>query len=134
MSDSSDGQIRIDRWVWAVRHYKTRSAATIACRAGHVAINGRVAKAAAPVRVGDRVRVRIGGFDRDFEVTALLEKRVSAAAAREAYIDHTPPRLPRMSVPAPIVRERGAGRPTKKERRELDRLRGRNPNLGRRDE
>ncbi|MBD3689104.1 RNA-binding S4 domain-containing protein [Nanchangia anserum] len=133
MSESERASVRIDRWVWAVRCYKTRSAATSACRAGHVAINSQVVKAAAPVRVGDRVRVRIGGFDRDLEVTKLLDKRVSAPLAREAYVDHTPPRLPRIAVPAPIVRDKGAGRPTKKERRELDRLMGRNPNSGRRD-
>ncbi|MDO4613850.1 MAG: S4 domain-containing protein [Actinomycetaceae bacterium] len=124
--------VRVDRWVWAVRQYKTRSAATTACRAGHVAINGATAKAAAPVRVGDRVRVRIGGFDKTLEVVTLLDKRVSAPLAQAAYIDHTPPRLERVAVPAPVLRDPGAGRPTKKERRELDRLMGRNPNAGRR--
>lgn len=130
MGDNS--AVRIDRWVWAVRQYKTRSAATAACRAGHVLLNGVTAKASAPVRVGDRVRVRIGGFDRTLQVRELLDKRVAAPVAREAYVDHTPPRLPRLSVPAPIVRDPGAGRPTKKERRELDRLSGRDPNRGRR--
>ncbi|MDU0968990.1 MAG: RNA-binding S4 domain-containing protein [Actinomycetaceae bacterium] len=133
MSENEGGSVRVDRWVWAVRQYKTRSAATTACRAGHVAINRQVAKASAPVKVGDRVRVRIGGFDKDLEVVKLLDKRVGAPVAQTAYVDHTPPRLPRIAVPAPIVRDKGAGRPTKKERRELDRLMGRNPNLGRRD-
>lgn len=126
-------QVRIDQWVWATRQYKTRSLATRACRAGHVSINGKVAKASAPVRVGDTVGVRIQGFDKTLQVERLLVKRVGAEVARTAYIDRTPPRLPAIALPAPIRREKGSGRPTKKERRELARLTGRDPNQGRRD-
>ena len=58
------GSVRVDAWLWAVRVYKTRSAATTACRAGHVRVGGEKAKAAQPVRVGDELRIRIAGFDR----------------------------------------------------------------------
>ena len=114
--------VRIDSWLWAVRVYKTRSAATAACRAGHVRLGGERAKAAQPVRVGDEIRVRISGFDRTLVVKKLLVKRVGAPVAAEAYDDRTPPREPMAML---AVRDRGAGRPTKRERREIDRLRGR---------
>lgn len=118
----TSGKIRIDAWLWAVRVYKTRSEATTACRAGHVRLNGVSVKAAQTVVPGDRVRVRKNGFDRELEVVGLIPKRVSASLAVKCYIDHTPPRE-RVMVPQVPVRERGAGRPTKKDRREMDRLR-----------
>jgi len=113
---------RVDSWLWAVRVYKTRSAATTACRAGHVRINGEKAKAAQHVRIGDEIRVRIAGFDSILIVRQLLVKRVGAPLAAEAAEDRTPPREPVAMV---AVRDRGAGRPTKRERRDIDRLRGR---------
>jgi ribosome-associated heat shock protein Hsp15 len=121
----SESPVRIDAWLWAVRQYKTRSAATAACRAGHVRVNGERAKAAQPVRPGDEVRVRIDGFDRMLVVRQTLVKRVSAAVAATAVEDRTPPRPPREAAPIVPVRDRGAGRPTKRERRDLERLRGR---------
>lgn len=122
-----DGEspVRIDAWLWAVRQFKTRSAATSACRAGHVRVNGERAKAAQQVRPGDEVRVRISGFDRQLIVRRTLVKRVSAAVAAEAVEDRTPPPPPRETVAVVATRDRGAGRPTKRERRDLDRLRGR---------
>ncbi|MFB4351066.1 RNA-binding S4 domain-containing protein [Microbacterium sp. CR_7] len=114
--------VRIDSWLWAVRAYKTRSAATTACRAGHVRLNGDKVKAAQQVRVGDEVRVRIAGFDRILVVRQLLVKRVGAPLAAAAYEDRTPAREPQAMIG---VRDRGAGRPTKRERRDIDRLRGR---------
>lgn len=119
------GSARVDSWTWAVRLYKTRSQATAGCRAGHVRVNGERAKAAQPVRVGDEVRVRSGGFDRILVVKRLITKRVGAPDAATAYTDLTPPPLPRSETPLAPVRDRGAGRPTKRERREIDRLRGR---------
>ncbi|WP_353829095.1 RNA-binding S4 domain-containing protein [Agromyces sp. SYSU T0242] len=116
---------RVDAWLWAVRVSKTRSAATAACRAGHVRVNGERAKAAQPVRPGDEVRVRLHGFDRILIVRRPIVKRVSAELAAAAADDRTPPPPPREAVPAAPVRDRGAGRPTKRDRRELDRLRGR---------
>jgi ribosomal 50S subunit-recycling heat shock protein len=114
---------RIDRWLWAVRLYKTRSNATDACRGGHVRVNGTPAKAAASVRVGDRVTARVNGDDRILEVVRLIDKRVSATVAAECLVDHSPPPAPREFVAPAFVRDPAAGRPTKKERRQLDRFR-----------
>lgn len=117
--------VRIDAWLWAVRRFKTRSAATAACRAGHVRVNGERVKAAQPVRPGDEVRVRIAGFDQQLVVRRTIAKRVSATLAAEAAEDRTPAPPPREEVAAVVVRDRGAGRPTKRERRDIERLRGR---------
>lgn len=124
MTDAA-ASVRVDVWLWAIRVYKTRSAATTACRAGHVRVGGERAKAAQPVRAGDELRVRIQGFDRILVVRQLLTKRVGAPVAATAYDDLTPPPPPRELTPAVPVRDRGAGRPTKRERRDIDRLRGR---------
>ncbi|WP_129656844.1 RNA-binding S4 domain-containing protein [Rothia halotolerans] len=115
--------VRIDAWLWAVRIYKTRSAATTGCRAGHVRLNDQPVKASQALRAGDVVKVRTPGWERVFEVTRLIVKRVGASVAQQCYVDHSPPRPSALSAPVPR-RERGAGRPTKKERREMDRLRG----------
>lgn len=112
---------RVDAWLWAVRIYKTRSAATAACRAGHVRVGGDRAKAAQLVRPGDEIRVRIDGFDRHLVVRVPITKRVGAPLVAEAMEDRTPPRDP---TPVIAQRDRGAGRPTKRERREIDRFRG----------
>jgi ribosome-associated heat shock protein Hsp15 len=116
---------RVDSWIWAVRLVKTRSLATAACRAGHVRVNGERAKAAQPVHVGDEIRYRESGFDRIVLVGALLTKRVSAPVAAASYTDLTPPPPPREEVAFTPMRDRGAGRPTKRERRDLEHLRGR---------
>lgn len=113
---------RVDSWLWAIRVYKTRSAATTACRAGHVRVNGDRVKAAQQVRIGDELRVRISGFDRILIVRQILVKRVGAPVAALAYEDRTPEREPQAALG---LRDRGAGRPTKRERRDIDRLRGR---------
>lgn len=115
---------RVDVWLWAVRLYKTRSAATAACRAGHVRVNGERVKAAHAVRVGDEIRSRVEGFDRIVTVRGILLKRVGAPIAATALDDHTPPPPPRAELAYLPVRDRGAGRPTKRDRREIDRLRG----------
>lgn len=114
---------RVDRWLWAVRLTKTRSDAAQACRAGHVRVNDKPAKPATSVKVGDRVRARVNGVTRIVEVTHIIEKRVGAPIATRCYIDHTPVVPPELAVPV-ARRPRGAGRPTKRERRQLDRLRG----------
>jgi ribosome-associated heat shock protein Hsp15 len=116
---------RVDAWVWAVRLAKTRSAATAACRAGHIHVNGERAKAAQPVHIGDEVRLRNTDVERTVRVARLVVKRVGASVAAECLVDLTPPPPPREEVAAVITRERGAGRPTKRDRRELERLRGR---------
>jgi ribosome-associated heat shock protein Hsp15 len=115
---------RVDRWVWAIRLFKTRSDATDACRGGHVRVNGSTAKPAAPVRPGDRVEVRAHGTDRIVEVVEVIDKRVGAAVAVGCFVDHTPP-PPDVDRTRVAPRERGAGRPTKRERREIDRWRAR---------
>jgi ribosome-associated heat shock protein Hsp15 len=117
--------VRADAWTWAVRLYPTRSAASAACKAGHVKVNGASAKPAQPVRPGDQVRALTPGGERIVVVTGLLEKRTSAAIAVTLYDDLTPPPPPKEERPATVRRERGSGRPTKRERRLTDRLRGR---------
>ncbi|MEX2292949.1 MAG: RNA-binding S4 domain-containing protein [Acidimicrobiales bacterium] len=114
---------RLDRWVWAVRLFKTRADATHACRGGHVDLNGKSAKPAAAVRVGDRVEARVHGVEKILEVVQVIDKRVGAAIAAECFIDHSPP-VPEVDRTRVAARERGAGRPTKRERRETDRWRG----------
>ena len=114
---------RVDRWLWAVRLYKTRSAASDACQGGHVRVNGKPAKPATKVTVGDRVEARLDHRDRILEVVRVIEKRVGAPIAAECVVDHSPP-PPERHLAAPVFdRDRGAGRPTKRDRRDLDRLR-----------
>ncbi len=115
---------RVDRWLWSVRLVKTRSAATAACRAGHVRVGGRPAKPATTVAVGDVVEARLHGVDRTVEVTRVIENRVGAPVAAECFVDHTPPPPPDGAPPPVAVRERGAGRPTKRDRRRIEQLRG----------
>ena len=124
-SPGASHPVRVDAWLWAVRVYKTRSLATSACRAGHVRVNGERAKAAQQVRPGDEVRVRIAGFDRQLVVRKTITKRVGAALVAESVEDRTPPPPPRELTAFVPIRDRGAGRPTKRERRDIDRLRGR---------
>jgi ribosome-associated heat shock protein Hsp15 len=115
---------RVDRWVWAIRLYRTRADATDACRGGHVKINGATAKPAAAVRVGDRITARVHAVERDVEVVEVIDKRVGAPVAAACYVDHTPP-PPETDRFRVARRERGAGRPTKRERRVMDRWRDR---------
>lgn len=117
--------VRVDAWAWAVRLYKTRSAASTACKAGHLRVNGDRAKPSQPVRVGDEVRAYVGGVERIYIARRLIVKRVGAAIAAECFEDRTPPPPPKTEAPAAVLRERGAGRPTKRDRRLLDQLRGR---------
>lgn len=113
---------RVDSWLWAVRILKTRSAATAVSKAGHVTVNDERAKPAQTVRVGDVVRVRIEGDERILQVARLIAKRVGAPVAAECYIDLTPPKPPKEERVLTVVRDRGAGRPTKRDRRVIDRL------------
>ena len=118
-------RVRVDRWLWAVRLTKTRSGAAQACRAGHVQVNGARAKPAAPVKVADTVRMRVGDRERVVEVVRLIEHRVGAELAAGCLIDRSPPPPPRDPLDRPGRRPPGMGRPTKRERRDLDRARGR---------
>lgn len=125
MTQPTGSAVRIDVWLWAVRIFKTRSQAAEAVRAGHVKIEDKTVKPSAQVVPGETVRVWKDHRDYVLEVTATVHKRVGAPVARSYYIDHSPPPPPRDIFAAPPVRERGSGRPTKKERRETDRLLGR---------
>lgn len=113
---------RVDRWLWSVRLAKTRPDAAAACRAGHVRINDKPAKPSTAVTPGDRVRARIGDRTRIVEVVRVIQKRVGAADAVTCYFDHTPVE-PTTAVPPVAVRDRGAGRPTKRDRRMLEKWR-----------
>ncbi|VEG16858.1 heat shock protein 15 [Mycolicibacterium phlei] len=110
---------RIDRWLWAVRLTKTRPDAAAACRGGHVRINDRPAKPSTTVSPGDEVRARVGDTTRVVKVVRVIQKRVGAVDAATCYLDRTPaqPAAPPVLVAA---RDRGAGRPTKRDRRVLD--------------
>lgn len=116
---------RVDSWIWAVRLVKTRSLAAVECRAGHVSVNGEKARPAQPVRAGDEVRVRLGQIERIVTVSRVIAKRVSAPVAAECFVDLTPAPPAPEETPAGIYREPGSGRPTKRERRDIDRLLGR---------
>ena len=116
---------RVDAWLWAVRVFKSRSAATAACKGGHVKVDGSSAKPATTLSVGDRVEVLVHGERRSLEVVRLIDKRVGAPIALQCYVDHSPPRPAPADQAGSAVRDRGAGRPTKRERRQIDRLRGR---------
>lgn len=117
--------VRVDAWAWAVRLFKTRSAASDACKAGHLKVNGERAKPSQQVRVGDEVRAFVGGSEKIYIARRLIVKRVGAAIAADCVEDRTPPPPPKAEAPADITRDRGAGRPTKRERRLLEQLRGR---------
>lgn len=112
----------MDIWLWSARLTKTRSIASNACRGGHVRINDVRAKPAQAVRVGDEIRLRHNGRERIVIVSKIIVKRVSAPLAAEAYEDKSPPPPPRELTTAWGTRDRGAGRPTKRERREIERL------------
>ena len=120
-------KVRVDSWMWAVRLFPSRSSATQACKAGHVRVGDERAKPATLVGLGDQVQVRGGQRERIVVVERLLVKRVSATLAGQAYQDHSPPPPAKDSQLNHdfAVRDRGSGRPTKAQRRQLDKLRGR---------
>ncbi|KEF06707.1 MULTISPECIES: RNA-binding S4 domain-containing protein [Streptomyces] len=122
---SDEGTVRVDSWIWSVRLTKTRSMAATACRGGHVRVNGERVKAAHGVRPGDEVRLRHAGRERIVVVSRLVSKRVGAAVAAECFVDNSPPPPPREEIVAVPQRDRGTGRPTKRDRREMEQLRGR---------
>lgn len=115
--------VRADRWLWAVRLYKTRSLAGAACEAGHVQINGHPCKPARTVRPGDVLNALTGEINRTVKVIGVLESRIGAKLVPQYLEDLTPAAeyaKPREKSFAPIgLRPKGAGRPTKKDRRML---------------
>ena len=112
---------RIDRWLCAVRLVKTRPMATRLCEGGHVLVNGVAAKPSTKVRVGDRVEALIADRKRIVEVMRPIESRVGAVVAATCYVDHSPPVVPKADPGMMLVR--GEGRPSKRLRREFERLR-----------
>jgi len=122
--------VRLDKWLWAARCFKTRSKATAACERADVQVDGRAAKASQRVRPGMRVQVQTPGGLRILEVVALAERRASATIAQTLFVDHSPPPpdrdpVQRIGESAPVfLRKQGAGRPTKRDRRRLARERG----------
>jgi ribosome-associated heat shock protein Hsp15 len=130
VSASDPERVRLDRWLWAARFFKTRSLAARAVDGGRAEVNGEPARRSRAVRVGDRIAVRIGPYRYDLEVLGVADRRGPAAAAAALYRETTASRAARqehaerLRLAAPIFHE-GAGRPTKKQRREIDRWRGR---------
>ncbi|NEA58742.1 RNA-binding S4 domain-containing protein [Streptomyces sp. SID13666] len=120
---ADEGTVRVDSWIWSVRLTKTRSMAAAACRAGHVKVNGERVKPAHTVRAGDEVRLRGEGAERIVVVSRIVRKRVGAPVAAECFVDNSPPPPARADLLAIGHRDRGAGRPTKRDRRAMERLR-----------
>jgi ribosome-associated heat shock protein Hsp15 len=117
--------VRVDKWLWAARVFKTRALAAQACDGGKVDVNEQAAKPAKLVRVGDSIKVTLPeGRRRILKVMAIDDRRGSAQVAAKLFEDHSPPAPPRLAYAPPPYRPPGAGRPTKRERRTLDRLRG----------
>jgi len=114
----------VDKWLWAARFFKTRFLAATACNGGRVDLNDQAAKPSRLVRPGDVLRVTVESGRRIARVVALAQQRGPAPAARALYDDLTPPAPPRIQGARPPYRTRGAGRPTKRERRAIERLRG----------
>ena len=117
--------VRVDKWLWAARMFKTRSAASKACSAGHVKIEGDSVKSSKMVRAGDQIDVLAPGGRRVLDVVALADRRGSAPVAPALYDAQTPEPPPEMKYVQPPGgrRDRGAGRPTKYERRKISKLR-----------
>ncbi|MBL9139318.1 MAG: RNA-binding S4 domain-containing protein [Verrucomicrobiales bacterium] len=117
-------KLRIDKWLWAVRVYKTRTLAASACRAGQVRVNGEPAKASREVHPGDLIVARTEALTRTIRVTGLVAQRINAARVPEFLEDLTPPEelhKPRESaVFTAGWRPSGTGRPTKRDRRQMD--------------
>src|SRR4051812_25515171 len=112
---------RVDRWLCAVRLVKTRPLATRLCEGGHVLVNGLPAKPSTKVRAGDRVEAFVADRERIVEVVRPIESRVGAPVAVTCYVDHSPPVVAKATPGFAVVR--GEGRPSKRLRRELERLR-----------
>lgn len=119
-------KVRVDKWLWSVRIFKSRTIATDTIKAGKVKVNNALVKASQLVQAGDRISVQKSGFQFMFEVINPIEKRVGAIIAQACYTDLTPAEELNkykdwfVGKAGGEFRERGSGRPTKKERREID--------------
>jgi len=123
-----EGEMRLDKWLWCARIYKTRREATEACRSGRVSLNGKTARPARCVRCGDLIEARTTSFDRKMRVSGLVGGRVGAKRVPELLEDLTPKeeyeRGRKTAIERVLGRAPGSGRPTKRERRDIDRLIG----------
>lgn len=121
---SSPNEARLDKWLWAARIYKTRSLASDACKNGRIQINGAQAKPSRPVKAGDEISVRKPPVTYVFRVKQAIEKRVGARLLPDVLENITPPKqyelLEMSRISGFVNRARGTGRPTKKDRRDLD--------------
>ncbi len=123
--DAKPDVLRIDKWLWAIRFFKTRTLASAACAAGHVKMAGQTVKASKLIRYGDTIEARTPGGEKIVEVLGLADKRGPAPAAQALYADHTPPPSPLDSnATVDVRRERGLGRPSKRDLRKIQKLRG----------
>lgn len=121
--------VRVDKWLQVARVFKTRSQATKACTLSRVRVNGERTKAHRNLAIGDHVEVEIGDWTRVLEVRELHDKPLPRKEASRVYEDLSPPRprpdaMERLMRKTPVLRERGAGRPTKRDRRRIEKLRG----------
>jgi len=130
MTESDDSKVRVDKWLWAARFYKTRSLAAEATAGGKVQVNGDRVKRAKPLQVGDEVRIRLGPYEHQVVVRELSDRRGPAADAARLYEEKPESRAARETLAlqlktlhAAFVPERG--RPTKKDRREIEKLKRR---------
>jgi ribosome-associated heat shock protein Hsp15 len=119
---------RLDKWLWSVRVFKTRPLATAACRAGKVLIGELEAKPGRDVHAGETITVHLGVVTRTLRVVAMPKSRVAAKQLPEFMTDLTPPaeyeRAKQAGIEHLLARQRGLGRPTKKERRDMGQLFG----------
>jgi ribosome-associated heat shock protein Hsp15 len=120
--------VRLDKWLWAVRVYKTRSDAAEACRGSAVRLNGSIAKPSAKLRIGDTVVARTKALTRTLQVVGLIEQRIAAALLPEYIDDQTPEseyeKAREKRANARVFSHQGGGRPTKKDRRDIEKLIG----------
>ncbi|MBT8220900.1 MAG: RNA-binding S4 domain-containing protein [Bacteroidia bacterium] len=129
-------KVRVDKWLWSVRIFKSRSIATKACREGKVYLNDKKVKPSTMVDLGYHLIVSKNGYNFEFEVLKLIDKRVGAPLAVECYTDHTPEeelhKYERWFIgkARPEFRDKGTGRPTKKDRRTLEDYKGEMYNFG----
>ena len=121
-----ENSIRIDKWLWAVRVFKTRSLASQACKAGKIKIDGNNVKASRDIKIEDIVTVQIGQLSKSIKAIGLIKNRVSAKLAVENYEDLTPDeeyeKIKSQNEMKTEYRDHGSGRPTKKERRIITKL------------
>ena len=116
-------EIRVDKWLWAARFFRSRALAAAACAGGKIDVNAQAAKPAKLLRIGDLVKVSLPRVRRVVRIIALSDRRGSGAQAAHLYEDLTPPPPPReVRIGPAAYRPPGAGRPTKRERRQLERL------------